>query len=232
MHGDAFREARENFFEGAGPLPSCSLLNPPRRHTSTTKQLEYLTAAARMNRIDPRLQSVVVRACRNSFAAAKVVERLEDYVASTFQREHSDWILIPTPPASNNRSNEEEQGLWWKGLLLQSPTVSKNKNNHTNTMDDDSSEEGGTVHVKGNYTVQFLFDADSSTGGFHRLLLQAICQFHGLNTVSRNLHDAPLLDGTICSQARVLMATGLVQEEGAQQMRLLQHLNEQQRSQQ
>jgi hypothetical protein len=185
-----------------------------------------------MNRIDPRLRSVVVRACRNSYAAAKVVELLEDYVVSTFQGEHSDWILIPTPPASGSRSNEEEQSLWWKGLLLQSPTVSKNKNSHTKTIDDDSCADGSAVLVKGYYQVRFFFDADSPTGGFHRLLLQAICQFHGLNTVSRIVHDAPLLDGTSCSQARVLIATGLVKEEGAQQMRLLRHLNEQERSQQ
>jgi hypothetical protein len=222
MLDDAFREAREKFFEGAGPLP-----NERRLHsTSTTKQVKYMTAAERMNRIDPRLRSVVVRACRNSYAAAKVVELLEDYVVSTFQG-HSDWILIRTPSASSSDNDEQEQSMWWKGLLLQSPTVSKNS--PTKAMDVDSCEEEG---VNGYYQALFLFDADSPTGGFHRLLLQAICQFHGLNIASRVLHDAPLLDGTSCSQARVLIATGLVKEEGAQPMRLLQHLNDQERGQQ
>jgi hypothetical protein len=34
----------------------------------------------------------------------------------------------------------------------------------------------------GHTTVRFAFDASSSKGGFHRLLLHAICQFHGLTT--------------------------------------------------
>jgi hypothetical protein len=34
----------------------------------------------------------------------------------------------------------------------------------------------------GHTTVRFAFDASSSKGGFHRLLLHAISQFHGLST--------------------------------------------------
>jgi hypothetical protein len=36
-------------------------------------------------------------------------------------------------------------------------------------------------------TARFYFDSESSTGGFHRLLLHAVCHFHGLNAASSNI---------------------------------------------
>ena len=209
MQGDAFKESREKFFDGAGPRPAL-LLNQPRR----PKEFKHWTAGERMNLIDPRLRSVVVRACRNSYAASKVVELLEDCVVSTF-RGDEDWILIPTTASSSDDDNKNK--MWWQGLLLQSPMVTK-------SIDEDAREQEGVL-LRTRYQVQFLFDAETPTGGFHRLLLQAICQFHGLRTASRMVHGTPTVDGTSISQARVLTATGCLKHERAQNIRLLNHLS-------
>ena len=54
------------------------------------------------------------------------------------------------------------------------------------------------------HTCQFLFHPDSPTGGFHRLLLHAICQFHGLRVSSRTV-DTEIGEHR---QARALTVTG------------------------
>ncbi|GKZ00074.1 hypothetical protein MPSEU_000960800 [Mayamaea pseudoterrestris] len=56
------------------------------------------------------------------------------------------------------------------------------------------------------YRCQFLFHAELPSGGFHRLLLQAICQFHGLQVVSKTM-DVRIGSE---SQAIALTVTGLI----------------------
>jgi len=65
--------------------------------------------------------------------------------------------------------------------LLEAPKVNKKKSGQT--------------------TAHFYFDADSSSAGFHRLLLHAVCQFHGLHAMSTtvDLNKKP---------ARQLVVTG------------------------
>ena len=61
-----------------------------------------------------------------------------------------------------------------------------------------------TVHNKktrGKKIIKFFFDADSSTGGFHRLLLHGLCQFHCLRAASSTTR----ING---EKARALIATG------------------------
>lgn len=243
MQGDVFKQSREEFFEGAGPLPSSSANPRHQRSSSRNDSSERLTAADMFLRIDPRLRRVVVRACHNSYAAAKVVELLEDCVVSTFSTPPrggdsnntnggNDWVLISSSTATttttttSNNNNNNNKEYWWKGLLLHSPTgVSLRTKEYAA-----SGEQPG-------YRAQFSFDAESPTGGFHRLLLQSICQFHGLTTVSRMLYvDVPTERGGISgrTKARTLIVTGCLQEanEGAPRFRLLQHLNEQDQAQQ
>ena len=54
------------------------------------------------------------------------------------------------------------------------------------------------------HTCQFYFHPNSPTGGFHRLLLHAICQFHGLRVSSRTV-DVEIGEHR---QARALTVTG------------------------
>lgn len=53
------------------------------------------------------------------------------------------------------------------GSLLEPPSVTQTKS-------------GSTV-------ARFSFDSESSAGGFHRLLLHAVCQFHSLHAVSKTI---------------------------------------------
>jgi len=210
MQDDALKSAREQFFEGAGPLPTTTATCRQRSKPKEQGPL-LLSASDRLHRVDPRLRRVVVRACRNSYAAAKVVELFEECVVSVF-RGDGDWVLV-TPVASvadettaldgdNNNNN-----TWWKDLLLQSPTVDTNN---------------GT----GDYRAQFYFHPTSPTGGFHRLLLQAVCQFHGLHTVSRMVYDVVQMESGSRSKARALTVTGARMTEEPR-FRLLEHLGQQ-----
>jgi hypothetical protein len=54
----------------------------------------------------------------------------------------------------------------------------------------------------GSTVARFCFDSESSAGGFHRLLLHAVCQFHSLFAVSRTID----LDET--QSSRLLTVTG------------------------
>lgn len=72
-------------------------------------------------------------------------------------------------------------GQWWSTLLTEQPTVTERRD--------------------GRLTATFLFDAASGSGGFHRLLLHAICQYHGLQAVCKMMD----VDGR---SNRVLLVTG------------------------
>jgi len=71
--------------------------------------------------------------------------------------------------------------LGLSGSLLEPPTVLQTK-------------LGSTV-------ARFCFDSESSAGGFHRLLLHAVCQFHSLNAVSKTIERET-------ESARLLTVTG------------------------
>jgi hypothetical protein len=143
------------------------------------------TAADQMNRIDNRLRNVAVRACRNSGPAATVVDRFETFVIATF-----------LGSAHTTRLLEES---WWHDLLLQVPTVRRKPENTPASF----------------MVLQFYFDPYSSTGGFHRLLLHAICQFHGLSAISN------MVDVGDSKQARALIVSGRLTDAPH---RMLQHL--------
>jgi hypothetical protein len=143
------------------------------------------TAADQMNRIDNRLHKVAVRACRNSGPAATVVDRFETFVIATF-----------LGSAHTTRLLEES---WWHDLLLQVPTVRRKPENTPASF----------------MVLQFYFDPFSSTGGFHRLLLHAICQFHGLSAISN------MVDVGDSKQARALIVSGRLTDAPH---RMLQHL--------
>lgn len=81
-----------------------------------------------------------------------------------------------------------DHASWWNGLLLKAPQP----------------QDGN---------VEFHFPIDSSQGGFHRLLLHAVAQFHGLTVVSR----------LIPNQARFLSISGEIVEKGPM-FYLLDHL--------
>ena len=76
--------ARDQFFEGAGPMPAISSSDYPRGSGALKKG--PLTAVDMLNRMDPRLRRMLVRACQNSYAAEKVVGFFEEFVVCSFTK--------------------------------------------------------------------------------------------------------------------------------------------------
>jgi hypothetical protein len=153
MEAGEMRAKREKFFEGEGPMlaPPPSLVDYHKRSIASKK--EPSTASDMLNRMDPRLRRLVVRAYRNSYAAAKVVDKFEAFVVGSF------GTLI-----GSTASLESDD--WWRDLLLECPTITRRRDN-------------------GKYSAQFYFHGSAPTAGFHRLLLHAVCKFHGLNAVPK-----------------------------------------------
>jgi hypothetical protein len=75
----------------------------------------------------------------------------------------------------------------WDEILVEPPTAT-----HRKGTDDE-------------YVTRFLFDAKAPTGGFHRLLLHGLCQFHGLKAVSSTMEIS--VHGKT-QKARLLSASG------------------------
>ena len=166
MENKELKGVRERFFEGELPESNANSKARKARRSS-----EYpLTIEARMNRIDPRLQNVIVRACNNSEPASRVVDMFEKFVVASFGGEKAELT-----------------DSWWKDILLVRPNIAESEK---------------SSHV----TVKFFFEAISSKGGFHRLLLHAITQFHGLRAVSSILK----VEIGEASSARALAVTGSI----------------------
>jgi hypothetical protein len=79
MTNDGMKDLREHFFEGHGPEPIAPSINRAVRQRA-------LTGDDMLHRIDQRLRRLVVRACHNSYATAKVVQLFETFVVSSFTR--------------------------------------------------------------------------------------------------------------------------------------------------
>ena len=205
---DSLSLVREQFFEGSLPFDNI--------HTSSSSSkrkvvvdTNSLTPLERFHRIEARLRRIVVKACENSYAASKVVNTLEDFLI----RVHH-----------NGENNDERSREEWQEFLLDSPTVTtrrysmKNKNQQHDEQDPSSTSSASINSRK--LIIKFLFDADSATGGFHRLLLHGVCQFHCLRATSSTMQ----ING---KEARVLTATGTF--SGAD-VRLVDFITERQKS--
>lgn len=150
------KRAREEFFEGSGPTNAISVYGRHQPKLATT-------ATERLRLVEPRLQSLVERAYRNSAPAAKVVEMLEEFLVASLHQ----------------RSTETLNDKWWSNLLLEAPTI---------------------LHRQDRFIMQFFFPSVTPTGGFHRLLLHAIAQFHGLKPVAKMVYSP--------EKARALIVSG------------------------
>lgn len=146
-----------------------------------------LTPEMMMHRIDARIRRVVVRALENSFPASQVVNSLESFLVATYEQHENDDC------------SQHADSNWWKDLLIEAPTVTKH------------SDDGSIKSIK------FSFDASSSTGGFHRLLLSGLGQFHGLEAKSSTTPTARSLSvtGTNFSGANVKLAEEVAKRQNA-----------------
>jgi hypothetical protein len=176
MQGKELLEVREHFFEGETCFTSSARVH--RQYSGHPP-----TAVEMLHRIDPRLRSVVVKACLNSEPATRVVDLFEKFVVASFCGMESQ---LP--------------GDWWRDLLMECPTITKK-------------ESCSSI------TVRFFFEAVSSKGGFHRLLLCAVSQFHGLNAISKMVKVAV----GEALKARTLIVTGSIDK--TRRNSLLDHLS-------
>mmetsp|Transcript_6066 Transcript_6066/g.6781 ORF Transcript_6066/g.6781 Transcript_6066/m.6781 type:complete len:228 (+) Transcript_6066:2-685(+) len=176
---------REQFFEGSLPCDPYSSSGKTFVVDTTS-----LTPLERFHRIESRLRRIVVKACENSYAASKVINTLEDFLIRAYNGEKDE------------RSQEE-----WKEFLLDSPIVTE----HRCDMQIIDHKDRNSKCNNRRLIIKFLFDADSTTGGFHRLLLHGICQFHCLHaTSSSNRIKMSSKDCKVSKKARVLTATGIL----------------------
>lgn len=201
MNDNEMKVAREQFFEGHGPMSNHNNNNKNgSRKVKSSNNGAMLSGDDMLNRIDPRLRRLLIRSCRNSYAAGKVVELFESFILYSFSNVPSAAVVL--------------QDDWWMDLLLECPTLTHRNDNHHRS------------------TVQFFFHPTLPTGGFHRLLLHAVCQFHGLNVASRteDSYECIWSNGVTTNGARVLNATGYTREEESTSMSnsvlLLQHIGE------
>lgn len=183
---DSLRSVREKFFEGSLPCDIHSSSSSSKRKMIDS---DALTPLDRFHRIETRLRRIVVKACENSYAASKVVNALEAFLIQLYSG------------GKDERSTKE-----WKEFLLDSPIVTaprcsmKKSKNGQHNQETKVTNAASTSH--GRLIIKFFFDADSATGGFHRLLLHGVCQFHCLRATSLTTH----ING---KKARVLAATGV-----------------------
>jgi hypothetical protein len=175
---EALVNVRRQFADGELP----NRLLPTTSGQSRKVDPSLWTPEERFFRIESRLRRIVVKACENSYAASQVVNILEDY-------------LIGIHAGKDDTRSLQE----WLELLLEPPTVT--------SRGASPSKKAETKEQREELLVRFLFDADSSTGGFHRLLLHAICQFHGLDAASSTMR-VDVKNGS--TMARVLTATGVL----------------------
>lgn len=169
---EELRYVRDKFYEGElhSSQPKAKV-----NHKNHKKPTHLLTRDDKMNRIDKRLRQVVTRAIENSLPATKIMETLEDFLIQAHLRNNKDQTTIAP----------QEDKQVWNGILSKPPTISRNG---------DDNDNGKQILV-----LHFSFGSESSSnGGFHRLLLHALVQFHGLAA-----HSATTPTG-----GRLLTATG------------------------
>ena len=125
-----------------------------------------------------------------------VVRACENSVPASSVVEHVEAFLVRA-----HRGKSVPDTSWWQGLLLEPPTTTHRKQDNV-------------------YITRFLFDGNDPNGGFHRLLLHGLCQFHGLRASSSTMELAVEQKGssettmtmTKMQQARLLVATGTIAE--------------------
>jgi hypothetical protein len=158
---------------GAAPRDSDRIRNS--RSKEVQLQTIFSNGTLMLDRLPERLRGIAVRAVSTSEWAAQAVTTLEDFLVglSTEEKDEPDAI--------------QKYNVLWNAILVQPPRVTWR---HA-----ESSSSGN------NAICQFLFDLNRNPkqAAFHRLLLHAVCHFHGLSATS---------DTVARLEARALTVTG------------------------
>jgi hypothetical protein len=161
LNDETLKGPRETFFDGSGPAMTTPAKNKrllsPEKHS--------------LARIEPRLRRLVVRAGHNSCAATNVMQRFEDYILQHY---------FPEPGYEKVHLAD-----WWTGLLEDEPTTKMNVVEEPEAGCEASSSSSSPQGSNTLLQLEFVFP-DTPNAGFHRLLLHAVCQFHGLKAMAKN----------------------------------------------
>ena len=190
MEDKKYSDVRDKFFSGE---LHASIPKPTPSHSIYQNPLETLNPSPvdLFHRVDGRLRRVVVKACENSAPACKIVESFEDFLIRTFT--NVDNVSVST-------TSTDIHTTFWQDVLLEKPSVSQTSDGATN--------------------ITFLFDGDSSAGGFHRILVHAVSHFHCLKAKTSSLDNA-----------RVLSVTGTMRGSNHRMLDYLASLQEQRQRQ-
>jgi len=190
MKDDAPNSLRNQFFDGTLHARTTA----PKahgKHINSVVNLSDPTPADLYRRIDGRLQRVVSKACENSQPACIVVESFENFLIGVFHGKSDSYDDESKRKGIKNSTDQS----FWQDILMEEPALEFDADEATTS-------------------VTFLFDGDSSSGGFHRLLIHAVTQFHCLNAKTSTRDQGG-------KSARVLQVQGVMR---GGKHRLLDHL--------
>jgi len=201
-------------------------------------------------RIEPRLRTVLLRACENSMPASFVVTHAENFILQTHSPtqkgddndEDDTFVMVDDGDDDNDPSlldksiGKNDSNSWWHDILLEPPSVTYETKEIP--IQEDEEEDPSVAQttpmmmVTTTTTTRFIFDGTSSNGGFHRLLIHGMCQFHGLkassSTIQYEIKEQQVQGSKNCHQdeeeeeeersgtrttvveARLLVATGTI----------------------
>ena len=130
------------------------------------RQEELFLDGDRMMRVNVnvRLMNVVVRACKSSGFTRNVVDAFERLLVNNMSGRGVEMAC--------HDSDETEADIdIWNQVMVQKPFITRKKSM-------------GLGDTGSGVIARMLFREDESKGAFNRLLLHAVCQFHGLDTCS------------------------------------------------
>eukprot|EP00978_Attheya_sp_CCMP212_P019533 scaffold54866_cov60-Attheya_sp.AAC.2 len=174
---NGLEDVRSRFIRGevgAAPRDSDRIRNS--RSKEVQLQTIFSNGTLMLERLPERLRGIAVRAVSTSEWAAQAVTTLEDFLVGLSNEEEDEPDAI------------QKYNVLWDAILVQPPRV-------TRRPAESSSSSGN------NAICQFLFDLNRNPkqAAFHRLLLHAVCHFHGLSATS---------DTVARLEARALTVTG------------------------
>jgi len=173
---ESARKIKEKFIKGEVAYPSSIGTK-----TSTTNACN---AAQMYQQINSRLQSILEKAHSSNPLSfpMQLIDSFEWHLKSIFdvQNLQNEWIVLtkdervnmdgqdPTSSIHNAKDDESNHLKKIASTLITDPIVAR-----VNKSDSSPKKR-----------LQYIFDAKSPTGAYHRLLVHALCKFHGLHSIS------------------------------------------------
>ena len=223
--------ARDKFLRGE---TAAAVLNPANESSPSNDESRFSSGAAMFRHLDPRIRSVVIRAVSSASSsaststisspmtvttpttyAARLLSAMEDVLvhqkmASDESRKLVDEILarplvVDTGSGGDMHADCDE-----------SKDDKSSRKGKKNKKDKKTKNRSRNKNKVGSMAYRFHFEAATTNNatagknaGFHRLLLHAVCQFHGMNASSSTCsYRGGEDEGQKTAVDRVLTVTG------------------------